>query len=63
MISINDLVPGVIEALGVMNLEGFGIDLEHKGLGLLGPDLCQDVLKVDPGIYPGLRSIARVMHY
>ena len=27
----------VMEALGVMNLEGFGIDLEYKDWGLLEP--------------------------
>ena len=37
----------VMEALGVMNLEGFGIDLEHKGLGAAGALLiyAQDVLQ------------------
>lgn len=41
----------VMEGLGVMNLEGFGIDLEHQGLGAAGALLiyAQDVLKGKPG--------------
>ena len=41
----------VMESLGVMNLEGFGIDLEHGGLGPAGAVLvyAQDVLKGKPG--------------
>jgi len=41
----------VMESLGVMNLEGFGIDLEHPGLGPAGAVLvyAEDVLKGKPG--------------
>ncbi len=41
----------VMESLGVMNLEGFGIDLDHPGLGPAGAVLiyAQDVLKGKPG--------------
>jgi DNA mismatch repair protein MutS len=41
----------VMESLGVMNLEGFGIDLEHPALGPAGAVLvyAQDVLKGKPG--------------
>ena len=41
----------VMESLGVMNLEGFGIDLEHQGLGPAGAVLvyAEDVLKGKPG--------------
>lgn len=41
----------VMEGLGVMNLEGFGIDLENQGLGTAGALLIytQDVLKGKPG--------------
>ena len=41
----------VMESLGVMNLEGFGIGLEHNGLGPAGAVLvyAQDVLKGKPG--------------
>ena len=41
----------VMESLGVMNLEGFGISLEHPGLGPAGAVLvyAQDVLKGKPG--------------
>ena len=40
-----------MESLGVMNLEGFGIDLEHQGLGPAGAVLvyAEDVLKGKPG--------------
>ena len=49
----------VMEALGVMNLEGFGIDLEHKGLGTAGALLiyAQDVLKGRPG------NLSRIEEY
>ena len=41
----------VMESLGVMNLEGFGIDLEHGALGPAGAVLvyAEDVLKGKPG--------------
>ena len=41
----------VMESLGVMNLEGFGIGLSHPGLGPAGALLvyAQDVLKGKPG--------------
>ena len=41
----------VMESLGVMNLEGFGINLEHAGLGPAGAVLvyAEDVLKGKPG--------------
>jgi DNA mismatch repair protein MutS len=41
----------VMESLGVMNLDGFGIDLEHPALGAAGAVLvyAQDVLKGKPG--------------
>ena len=41
----------VMESLGVMNLEGFGIELEHPGLGPAGAVLvyAEDVLKGKPG--------------
>ncbi len=41
----------VMESLGVMNLEGFGINLEHPGLGPAGAVLvyAEDVLKGKPG--------------
>jgi DNA mismatch repair protein MutS len=41
----------VMESLGVMNLQGFGIELEHPGLGAAGAVLvyAQDVLKGKPG--------------
>ena len=41
----------VMESLGVMNLEGFGIGLEHAGLGPAGAVLvyAEDVLKGKPG--------------
>jgi DNA mismatch repair protein MutS len=41
----------VMESLGVMNLEGFGIELEHPALGAAGAVLvyAQDVLKGKPG--------------
>lgn len=41
----------VMESLGVMNLEGFGIDLSHPSLGSAGAVLiyCQDVLRGKPG--------------
>ena len=41
----------VMESLGVMNLDGFGIDLEHPALGPAGAVLvyAQDVLKGKPG--------------
>ena len=47
----------VMESLGVMNLEGFGISLEHGGLGPAGAVLvyAQDVLKGKPG---NLRTIS-----
>ena len=46
----------VMESLGVMNLEGFGIDVEHCGLGPAGAVLiyAEDVLKGKPG---NLRTI------
>ncbi len=46
----------VMESLGVMNLEGFGIDLEHAGLGPAGAVLvyAQDVLKGKPGNLTGI---------
>lgn len=41
----------VMESLGVMNLEGFGLDLNHPALGAAGALLIyvQDVLKGKPG--------------
>ena len=41
----------MMESLGVMNLEGFGINLEHAGLGPAGAVLvyAEDVLKGKPG--------------
>ena len=41
----------VMESLGVMNLEGFGIDVEHPGLGPAGALLvyASDVLRGKPG--------------
>ena len=41
----------VMESLGVMNLEGFGITVDHKGLGPAGAVLvyAEDVLKGKPG--------------
>ena len=41
----------VMESLGVMNLEGFGLDLNHPALGAAGALLVyvQDVLKGKPG--------------
>jgi len=41
----------VMETLGVMNLEGFGMDLEHPALGAAGAVLvyAEDVLKGKPG--------------
>lgn len=41
----------VMESLGVMNLEGYGIDLEHGALGPAGAVLvyAEDVLKGKPG--------------
>ena len=49
----------VMESLGVMNLEGFGISLEHPGLGPAGAVLvyAQDVLKGKPG------NLSRVEEY
>ena len=49
----------VMESLGVLNLEGFGIDLEHLGLGPAGALLiyAQDVLKGKPG------NIRRIVEY
>ena len=49
----------VMESLGVMNLEGFGIDLEHPGLGPAGAVLvyAQDVLKGKPG------NLSRIEQY
>ena len=46
----------VMESLGVMNLEGFGIDVDHAGLGPSGAVLvyAEDVLKGKPG---NLRTI------
>ena len=41
----------VMESLGVMNLEGFGIGLDHPALGVAGALLVyvEDVLKGKPG--------------
>ena len=49
----------VMEGLGVMNLEGFGIDLEHHALGTAGALLiyAQDVLKGKPG------NLSRIEEY
>ncbi len=49
----------VMESLGVMNLEGFGISLEHPGLGPAGAVLvyAEDVLKGKPG------NLSRVEEY
>ncbi len=49
----------VTESLGVLNLEGFGIDLEHLGLGPAGALLiyAEDVLKGKPG------NIRRIEEY
>ena len=49
----------VMESLGVMNLDGFGIDLEHAGLGPAGAVLvyAQDVLKGKPG------NLSRIEEY
>ena len=49
----------VMENLGVMNLEGFGIELEHPGLGPAGAVLvyAQDVLKGKPG------NVTRIEEY
>ena len=46
----------VMESLGVMNLEGFGISVDHEGLGPAGAVLvyAEDVLKGKPG---NLRTI------
>ena len=48
-----------MESLGVMNLAGFGISLEHPGLGPAGAVLvyAQDVLKGKPG------NLSRVEEY
>ena len=49
----------VMEGLGVMNLEGFGIDIEHYALGTAGAILiyAQDVLKGKPG------NLSRIEEY
>ncbi len=46
----------VMESLGVMNLDGFGVELEHPGLGPAGALLvyAQDVLKGKPGNLSGI---------
>ena len=51
----------VMESLGVMNLDGFGIDLEHPALGPAGAVLvyAQDVLKENRKPQPNSRSIVQ----
>ena len=54
----------VMESLGVMNLEGFGIDLEHPGLGPAGACLCMLRMcsRESREISAASRSIRQVQH-